>query len=121
MNSCGVTLIPLVDKRKDIKHMGKNNRQHCNYGVIIVTESVNNTPLYWTGETWKSDIIDAKIYLTAGTLQTAVKKVECNFRFHGYISSITYQMVAVYKKQTLGGLAQAKKILADRAVEGGIV
>ena len=98
-----------------------NGKQPCNYGVIIVTESANNTPLYWTGETWKSDIIDAKIYLTPGTLQTATKKVECNFRFHHIISSISYQMVAEYNKQTFSGLVEAKKILADRAINGGLV
>ena len=104
------------------KTLEYNVKSPCNFGVIISIKKQGRT-VYWNGEKWRSDIIDAKIYLTSASIKKATVAVKDNIMFSSNIpwdTPIFYEVAAVQSKHTLRGLREAQDLLDDRKNSGGM-
>jgi len=94
----------------------------CNFGVII---SVNRrgSKVYWNGEKWRSDIVDAKIYLTPASIKKATVAAKDSIMYGSTMAwdtPIFYEVAAISSKYTLRGLREAQDLLEDRKNSGGM-
>jgi len=104
----------------------KEERQPCNYGIIIVGKCYDFRDskvreIYWTGRTWSADIADVKLCLSPEVFEKTVAKAKEDLVKRGQTDYIrlSYNIGTVSDVYTLPNFEEAKKMLEKRKYVGG--